>query len=338
MNALYIGILSEGTTSKLRFDALRRVAGDWNWDSLDTDVPFCSHSRLMRSLAFRLRIGSAVRDVNRAVLQCIPNHQLDLIWIDKAVYLWPNTVKRLRANAKCLVHYTPDTAFLNNHSRFFDATAHAYDLLITTKSFEQQRYLELVDSDRLMLVTQSYDGQQHQPRCAFSEKRQEAVFIGLCEPDREKCVSALLAAGIPVRVGGQGWDRFLRSQGHQSLLTFEGARVFADRYTEVLSSATVGLGLLTRRFPELHTTRTFEIPACGTALATERNEETSNLFSENEAVFFSDYDELANRLAAVWQTPEVLESMARRGLEKVRSAGRDNDTVMRQALQRVGVV
>ncbi len=338
MKALYTGILSEGTTSRLRLDALKRVTDRWTWSALDTDIPFRAQSRLMRSLAFRFRVGSAVRAINGEIVKSLANDRYDLIWVDKGVYLWPETVKKLRAQAGLLVHYTPDTAFLNNHSRFFDATADLYDLLITTKSFEQQQYLDLVAADRLMVTTQSYDGCQHRPRCSFADKRHEAVFVGLCESDREDCIRELIKVGIPVRLGGHGWNRFLRQQRGNPLICFEGARVFGDRYTDLLSAATVGLGLLTKRFPELHTTRTFEIPACGTALATERNVETSRLFAEDEAIFFSDYRKLAERLKDVWSSPKTLESIAQRGLEKVRSAGLDNDTVMRQALQRVRLI
>lgn len=39
-------------------------------------------------------------------------------------------------------------------------------------------------------------------------------------------------------------------------------------------------GALSRRFPERHTTRTFEIPACGTVLITEWNEEISVFLGE----------------------------------------------------------
>ena len=337
MKALYIGILSEGTTSKLRLDALKRVTDGWSWSSVDTDIPFRAQSRLMRSLAFRLRLGSAVRAINGVVLDQVEAHQYDLIWIDKGVYFWPRTVERLRARAGKLVHYTPDTAFLNNHSRFFDASVSLYDLVITTKSFECDHYRKLIDDERMMLTTQSYDGCQHQPRCSFDEKRHEVVFIGLCEPDRERCIDAVTQAGIPVRLGGQGWDGFLRGRSGDSQISFAGAHIFGDQYTELLSRATVGLGLLTKRFPELHTTRTFEIPACGTVLATLRNEETSQLFAQDEAIFFSDYSELARRLKELWNEPRTLESIAHRGLQKVRTAGYDNDTVMRRALNRLRV-
>ena len=42
---------------------------------------------------------------------------------------------------------------------------------------------------------------------------------------------------------------------------------------------------------ELHTTRTFEIPACGTILITEKNVETLSFFNPDEVIFFEDiYD------------------------------------------------
>ncbi len=316
MRALYIGILSEGTTSKLRFDSLQRIKGDWDWEGLDTDRPFKASSRISRSLAFRLRIGGAVRAINRAVVDRVSRDQFDLIWVDKGVYLWPTTVKLLRQQAAKLVHYTPDTAFLNNHSRLFNATIDLYDLLVTTKSFEQYYYQRLVPPERVMLTTQSYDGNLHRPRCEFAEKRHEAVFVGLCEPDREVCLDQLLQRGIPVRLGGHGWGPFVRRHQNQQLLSFESERVFGDRYAEMLSQATVGLGLLTKRFGELHTTRTFEIPACGTVLATEANGETSQLFEQDEAIFFADYAELADTLKQRWQTPALFESMARADCRK----------------------
>jgi hypothetical protein len=338
MKGLYVGILTSGTTSRLRADALASVTDGWDWGRLDTDQLLLATSRLSRSLAFRLRIGRAVTAVNRAVAEVAATNQYDLVWVDKGVYLWPNTVQRLRSCAAKLVHYTPDTAFLNNHSRFFDATAAEYDLLITTKSFERSYYEAIVPADRILWTTQSYDASLHRPRCEFKHKRPEAVFVGLCEPDREACLELLLSANIPLRLGGHGWGRFLKRHGQNPLLSFEGKRVFGDHYAEVLSRARVGLGLVSKRFPELHTTRTFEIPACGTVLATERNAETVQFFAENDVLFFTDYRDLVDILTGIWSSPDKLEAIAHGGREKVRAGGYDNVTVMQRALQRLDLL
>jgi len=214
---------------------------------IDTDVPFRSAARIWRSLAFRWRFGPAVQAINLHVCRELPPADYELIWVDKGVCLQPATVKLLRRRTRRLVYYTPDTSFLHNRSRFFDRTVSLYDLVATTKTLEFERFVGLIGADRLLLTTQSYDSQLHYPCVTFAEKRPEAVFVGLCEPDREVCVQALLQVGVPVRLGGVGWDLFLKRNQKNSLLFFEGRAVFGEHYARVLSQASVGLGLLTKR-------------------------------------------------------------------------------------------
>jgi spore maturation protein CgeB len=95
--------------------------------------------------------------------------------------------------------------------------------------------------------------------------------------------------------------------------------------------------LLSKRFPELHTTRTFEIPACGALLATERTAETTRFFNGDEALFFDDYDDLGRRLAAVLGRFEEIEAIAGRGHRRVLADGRDYISVLSGVLQRLSI-
>lgn len=334
IRAAYVGIRTLGTTSRLRSEALQRALPDADWVMIDTDVPFRSAARIWRSLAFRWRFGPAVQAINLHVCRELPPADYELIWVDKGVCLQPATVKLLRRRARRLVYYTPDTSFLHNRSRFFDRTVSLYDLVATTKSLEFDRFVGLIGADRLLLTTQSYDSQLHYPRVPFSEKRPEAVFVGLCEPDREVCVQALLQAGVPVRLGGVGWDLFLKRNQKNPRLFFEGRAVFGEHYSQVLSRASIGLGLLTKRFPELHTTRTFEIPACGTALATVSTAETTRFFLPDQALFFSDYPALGQQVLSLLQDSVALQRLSAAGRAAVTQGGFDNDSVVRQILDR----
>ena len=48
---------------------------------------------------------------------------------------------------------------------------------------------------------------------------------------------------------------------------------------------------------DLHTSRTFEIPACGGFMLSERSKEHSDFFEENkEAIFFDSAEELFNKI------------------------------------------
>ena len=336
VRCLYIGIRTQGTTSRLRSDALVRALPGALFSEVDTDVPFNSAYRIWRSLAFRCRWGPAVQAINHYVLDRLPTQAVDLIWVDKGVCLWPSTVARLRQLATHLVYYTPDTSFLHNRSRFFEQTLSLYDRVVTTKSLELSEFRRLMDPRKLILTTQSYDQWLHYPRVSFEEKRQEAVLIGLCESAREDCVANLLAAGVPVRIGGRGWEGFLRRHQRDVNLFFEGDVVFGDHYAQVLSRAAIGLGLVTKRFAELHTTRTFEIPACGTALATEQNPEIDRVFRAGDAVFFKDSGDLSAQCVQLLQHPEQLRQVTERGFRRVLESGCHNDAIVGQVLESLG--
>ncbi len=330
MKAAYIGILSAGSTSRMRAETLKSLTPGMDWRWIDTDGPFKLSSRLWRTLAFRAKRGAAVERINRGVLDALRGESFDLVWIDKAVFLDEGTVHSVRSAAARMVHYTPDTAFHENRSRHFEKTLQMYDLLVTTKSFEMNDYRNRVSGDVVLLTTQGYDPAVHFPRNTADERRREVAFVGLAEPDRERCIALLLDSDIPVRLAGIGWNRFLRRWRNHPQLTFEGEMVFGDAYATLLSRPWIGLGLVSKRFPELHTTRTFEIPACGAVLATEATSDTVEFFDDGEAIFFNDYDDLATRLKSALHDRDDahLIDLANAGQRRVRSDKRDYPSIL----------
>jgi spore maturation protein CgeB len=240
----------------------------------------------------------------------------------------------LRKSTARLVHFTPDTAFGANASRHFVRSAGLYDLLVTTKSFELDQYREYVDNDRLMLTTQGFDPSIHYPHASDNERQREVAFVGLAEPDREACLEQLIARKVPVRLAGRGWNGFVKRTGQNALLTFVGEDCHGADYARLLSSVWIGLGLISKRFPELHTTRTFEIPACGAALATENTAETREYFEPSEAIFFDDYSGLAERASILLNELDLssLKHIAAAGRRRVVDQHRDYGSILRSVL------
>lgn len=318
----------------MRAERLRDVTPDWHWDWIDTDAAMRRSSRVWRSLAFRFKWGKSVERINADVSSAISPVGYDLIWVDKGVFLTRATMSHLRNAAKKMVHFTPDTAFHANVSRHFEESLGAYDLLVTTKAFEIENYRIRGAGEKTLLTTQGYDAALHRLPGPLEKRRREAVFVGLAEPDREECLGLLLRAGIPVRLGGRGWERFLRRHAGCSHLFFEGQEVFGHAYVDLLSRAWVGLGLLSKRFPELHTTRTFEIPACGGILATERTADTERFFDQNEVLFFYDYSALAAKLKTLFfrEADEVLAGLSNAGHARVLRDRRDYASILCEVL------
>ena len=92
---------------------------------------------------------------------------------------------------------------------------------------------------------------------------------------------------------------------------------------------------VSRRFPELHTTRTFEIPACGTALVTEKNRETRAFFADGEAIFYDDVDQLIEKVKHYRNNPGEVERIAENGRRRVHEDGYDYESILSELLERV---
>jgi spore maturation protein CgeB len=86
---------------------------------------------------------------------------------------------------------------------------------------------------------------------------------------------------------------------------------------EILGSAKMGLNILRPQNEEGHNIRTYEIPAAGTLMLSERSSALLDLFIEDkEAVYFSNPDELSQKVKYLLQNPDLIESIAAAGYKK----------------------
>jgi spore maturation protein CgeB len=93
---------------------------------------------LERSLVSRKNVGLVIVQMNRALQQLARTENFDAVWIDKGVWIWPETLEvlRKRSSRRLAIHYAPDAQIVDNRSRNFSGCIPVYDLLVTTKPFE----------------------------------------------------------------------------------------------------------------------------------------------------------------------------------------------------------
>ena len=120
-------------------------------------------------------------------------------------------------------------------------------------------------------------------------------------------------------------------------LEYLGESLVSEAYVTVISEAMFGLGLLSKRFPELHTTRTFEIPACGTALLTERNAETALYYAEDEAIFYETPADLIQKIHYFLSNTAELKELTLRAYQKVHAQGFDYQTQLALLCAKMGI-
>jgi spore maturation protein CgeB len=140
------------------------------------------------------------------------------------------------------------------------------------------------------------------------------TFVGFAEQDRFDKMNLLARNSVPVHVWGNGWTRAMRAAAHDNL-HIHGHPLIGDDYADALCNSAISLCFLRKLNHDLHTSRSFEIPACGGFMLAERTDEHRRYFEENvEAVYFGDADELLDQTRRWLADPE--------GRARIAAAGR----------------
>lgn len=339
MKVLYIGQYSEGTTSKMRADYIKFILKPKSFDVIDIHIPFYETPRLTRSIGFRYKKGPLISNIQKFISSELMKASdfYDLIWVDKGVFINLDNTLKLKNYAGKLVHYTPDMAFFENQSKYFEKAINIYDFIITTKSAEIEKYKEFVSVHKLVKTTQGFSKDKHFPITQFENKDDSVAFIGLAEKHRFELIEHLINNNIHVKVAGMGWKKFVKKNSENPFLSYYGNGIYGEDYSKFISSSKFGLGALAKRIPEFHTTRTFEIPACGTALLTEKNQETSSFFKDDEVIFYSSKEEIVEKINYYFNHQNELKTVTKKGLDRVNTDGYDYESILNNILNKIGI-
>lgn len=338
MKILYIGQFTEGTTSKMRAQRLKLICNCSVFDILDTHIPFFKTKQPFRSLGFKYKIGPLVKNTNEFIKSKLKKLQYDIIWIDKGVYMNSSTMSLLRSKTDCLVHFTPDPAFAFHKSKLFNKSIAYYDFLITTKSYEMSDYHEHTSLNNVILTTQGFDKNLHKPKMENFKNKTGFLFIGHHEDEREEIIQALLDARVSITLAGIRWENFYQKNKTNPKLNYLGNGIYGENYVKEIQNAKIGWGAISKWVPELHTTRTFEIPACGTALLTEKNNETSKFFTDSDVIFYESKKTLIDKTIHYLKFDEDLQRITLNGLNSVNKNGFDYDSILKKILNEINLI
>jgi hypothetical protein len=219
-----------------------------------------------------------------------------------------------------------------------DKAMSAFDVLVYCKHYERSDYEKI--GNRLIYMPLGYCDEVHRSLPSGDPRWSCAIgFLGGWEPRRERLLHAVVANGLQLKIWGVCWE-FLRDgrwtlrrhvilrqlaigdsfHFHRDPLiaaALQGSEVYADDYARALTGAKIGLGLLRKVCPDQHTTRTFEIPACGSMLLADRTEEHQGFFQEGrEAEFFSSSEELIDKARYYSAHEDARAAIAARGRQR----------------------
>ncbi|MDC0097516.1 glycosyltransferase [Flavobacteriaceae bacterium] len=335
MKVLYIGQYTNGTTSRMRAQTLQALIKTNTFKIIDTHVPFYNTHMLWRSFGFRYKMGPLINNINKYIVAALKEEAYDLIWVDKAVFVTHKTTALLRSRAKKLVHFTPDPAFTFHKSKLFLKSLTYYNFLVTTKSYELEHYYKYIKTDKVLYATQGFDAKLHKPSKHPFSKKEGFVFIGHYEDQRAVVLEKLLQNDIKITLAGIKWYQFAKKHQHNPNLIYLGDGVYGEDYVKTLQNAKMAWGALSKWVPELHTTRTFEIPACGTALVTERNLETQSFFKDDEAIFYTNENDLIEKVTFFMNNDKHLEVLTKKGASRAVTSAYNYSSILNAILKTI---
>lgn len=338
MKILYAATLSRNDSALYRLWALERLG--------HVIVPLNAYEyeprhALMRKVSFRLVMGPEVNRLNRDLLRIAERERPDVLWADKLLAMWPETLDRLRAMGIATVSYMIDNPFGTRRDpgwRLYMRSIPHYDLHVVQRDRNITDYRERGARGVIKIQT-AYEPTLHfAPPGGWSDadRDREVSFIGTPYDDRAETLTRLAALGeFGVAISGNEaqWRRALLPDVFARL--YREGELYQQRYREAIWRSKVNLSFLTHSNQDEFVHKSFEIAGCGGFLLAERSEGHRQRFREDEeAVFFSGYDELLAKIRRYLPDKAARARIAAAGRLRAERDGYHNDRQMALIVER----
>jgi spore maturation protein CgeB len=338
---LYVGQLSANDSALYRLWALERLG--------HVVVPlncleYQPESALLRKVVHRAQVGPWVARLNRDVLAAAERERPDVFWADKLLGLWPRTLDRLRAMGIKSVSYMIDNAFGPRRDpgwRLYMKDIPHFDLHVVQRDKNISDYMER-GAQGVIKIQTAYEPTIHFPvEGAWSDKDRdrEVSFVGTSYDDRPEFLTRLWReCGFPVVISGDRmWRERLDAEAAGALYT--GTELYGKDYREAVWRSKINLSFITHSNQDEFVHKSFEIAACGGFLLAERSAgHTARFREDEEAVFFTGFEECAEKIRRYLPDEAARERIARAGRERAVRDGYSNDAQVAKIVERLQMV
>jgi len=339
MKILYASGLSPNDSSLYRLWALERLGHQV--------IPFNSYSyespnALVRKVTYRLAFGPGVTRLNRDLLEIAEREKPDVLWADKLLAMRPGTLDRLRSMGIATVSYMIDNPFGPRQDpgwRLYMKDIPHYDLHVV------QRDKNILDytshgARAVIKVQTAYEPTLHfAPPTGWSDadRNRDVSFVGTPYDDRADTLYRLSRdCNFSVSISGnpRQWGRALSPEAFNSLYC-EG-ELHQQRYREAIWRSRINLSFLTHSNQDEFVHKSFEIAGCAGFLLAERSEGHLMRFKEDEeAVFFTGFDELAQKIRRYLPDESARQRIATAGNLRASRDGYHNDRQVSLIINRI---
>ena len=298
-------------------------------------APYFS-SNILNKIQNRFLIGPIINRINSEFLSSIELNAPDIVLCYRALPFKPETIQKIQDNHSLFtVSYNNDNIYgaLKHKAywRFFKKTIPLFDLNLVFRKDDINRYTR----DNAKAVYHLYHhylpwlhaGKEHVMSKLY---KSDICFLGHCEPDRRLGEMDSLMKEIPCRysIHGSLWKENSKGHAWSGMDTHE---LQGLDYVNCLVGSKIALAFYSTWNEDQYTTRSFEIPACGVFMLSQRTDEMMRLYEEDkEAVYFNDIDELIDKAKFYLLNDHIREKIAIAGKNRCLNSGYDIYSRMRE--------
>ncbi|MFC6644078.1 glycosyltransferase [Granulicella cerasi] len=338
LRILYIASISPNDSSLYRAWALERLGH--HVTQINT-YEYEPKSSLLRKVLFRLQAGPWVAKLNRDILAAAERERPDVVWADKVLSMQPRTLKKLRAMGIPTVSYMIDNAFGPRQDpgwRLYMKSIPLYDLHATQRDKNVLDYKARGARDVLKIQT-AFEPSIHfaSPEPIEDAQRTRGVsFVGTPYDQRAEFLTRLWRErGFPITVSGDStWKQKLDADALAAIYT--GGELYQQGYREAMWHSKINLSFLTHSNQDEFVHKSFEIAGCGGFLLAERSPgHLARFIEDEEAVFFSDFEECAEKIARYLPDEAARNRIAAAGHARALRDGYSNDAQVAKILARI---
>ncbi len=304
---------------------------------------FDSHAHLPPNLLGRVEErylwGPHIREVNRLVTESARQMRPDVVHFYQGHHYTAETIETVAKAAFA--------SGLHNDDPFGRSRHREYRLLIKAlpkyDGYHVNRECNVGEAvafgiERVRVLMMYYIPWLHYPDLLTPQEQQnfgsDVVFAGHMEPDlRVDCLTGAIRAGMKCRIfgGDSEWRSVLPRDAYDSVQPIFHARG-AD-YRRVLCASKIAACFFSKWNRDQYTTRSWEIPACGAFLLSERTPAMQEFYREGrEAEFFESPEEFVDKARFYVSNEGARKKIAAAGYERVIASGNDIYSRLRQWL------
>jgi spore maturation protein CgeB len=337
MKILYAAGLSPNDSSLYRLWALERLGHQV--------IPFnffdyLPSNPLVLKLVIRLAAGGAVDRFNRDLINVAEREKPDLLWSDKMLWMRPHTLDRLRALSITTVSYMIDNPFGPRQDpgwRLYMKGIPNYDLHVVQRDKNIADYLSRGARDVIKIQT-AYEPTIHFPPpegWSGRDRDRDVSFVGTPYDDRADVLTRLSQEfGVAISGSQRAWQRALSADAFAKL--YREGELYQQQYREAIWRSKINLSFITHSNQDEFVHKSFEIAGCGGFLLAERSQGHMDRFREDEeAVFFTGFDELAAKIRRYLPDEDARTRIAAAGHARAERDGYHNDRQVGLILERI---